>query len=117
MVRYEIEARGMTTQAAGTYLHLVRETVQQFTLEEVAKRMSTALGTSIKAEQLRRIEQGQPTTLDVLTAFAEAIGANIDHVTTLLAADSPMNAMIQSMVQVIRTQFDRSWNTQQKSSH
>jgi hypothetical protein len=101
----------MSTQAVGTYLRLVRDTVQQLSLEDVARHMSAALGTSITAEQLRRIEQGEPTTVDILTAFAHAIHADMEHVTTLLAADSPMNAIINSMVQTVRRKYDRSWDT------
>jgi hypothetical protein len=106
----------MTAQAAGTYLHLVRETVQQLSLDHVAAQMSIALGTPIRARQIQLIEKGEPTTLAVLTVFAEAVGADVEHVTTLLAADSPMHAIIQSMVQIIRTRYDRSWDTQRTSS-
>jgi hypothetical protein len=98
----------MSTQATATYLHLVRHIVQGRQLQDVAKHMSAAIGTTITVQDIRRIEAGETTTLAMLTAFANAIQADMTHVTTLLADDAPTDATIGAMVRVMRTRFDRA---------
>jgi hypothetical protein len=104
----------MTAQAAGTYLYLVRDVVQKMRLHDVADHISTATGTPITWQQVRRIERGEATTLVVLTAFADAIHADIQHVETLLDDTSPTDATIGAMVRAISSQYSSSITTPRK---
>jgi hypothetical protein len=101
----------MSTQATATYLHLVRHIVQGLQLKDVATHMSTAMGTTISVQDVRNIEAGEQAEPAVLAAFVNAIQADMDHVTTLLADDAPTDATIGAMIRVMRTRFNRTHGT------
>jgi tricorn protease-like protein len=68
--------------------------------------------TDLKSSRPHRLtaQKGQKVSPS-FSPDGHAIHADMEHVTTLLAADSPMNAIINSMVQTVRRKYDRSWDT------
>jgi hypothetical protein len=107
----------MTTQAVGTYLYLVRDVVQKIRLNDVADYISTATGTPITSQQVRRIERGESTSMAILSAFADAIHADMKHVVILLDDASPTDAAIGAMVRAISSQYAQWIATSRKRSH